>query len=106
MADRNLDALGYGQITSLSAAVAVSSATFAGAAGFPAGTSEVVLQPETQNVRYRDDGTNPTASVGMILFAGTMYTFDINQIARMNVIETVASAKLNISCYGTKGPGL
>lgn len=89
------DALGYQQLTALSSAVAVSSS-------IPAGAQTVLLQSETQNVRYRDDGTDPTATVGMILVTNTVYEFTIAQIARMKVIEAAASAKLNIAFYGTK----
>ena len=92
------DALGYGQLTSLSSAVAVSTVS----GGIPAGTQTVVLQPETQNVRYRDDNTAPTSSVGMILVANQMYEVTVAQAAQMKVIEATASAKLNISFYGTK----
>lgn len=92
------DALGYGQLTSLSSAVAVSSVT----GGIPAGTEQVAIQAETQNVRYRDDGTDPTASIGMIFTVNTIYMLSIAQAARMKLIEAAASAKLNISFYGRK----
>lgn len=91
------DSLGYSQLTSLGSSTLISSVT----GGIPAGTDTVVLQAETQNVRYRDDGSAPTASVGMILVAGTMYEFSVSQIAAMRVIEVTASAKLNITFYGT-----
>lgn len=102
--NKALDCLGYAQLTSLSSATAISTGTFgsAAAAGIPAGTETVLLQAETQNVRYRDDGTNPTSSVGMILYVGTIYEFTIAQIAAMKVIEATASAKLNVTCYGSK----
>lgn len=90
---RGLDALGYQQLTSLAAAAGMT---------IPAGTSVVLVQPETQNVRYRDDGTDPTASVGMLLVANTVYQFNIAQLARCKFIEAAASAKLNISYYGTR----
>lgn len=98
MLDAALDALGHGQLTSLGSAVAVSTVT----GGIPAGTQIVVLQPETQNVRYRDDATNPTTAIGLILVANTMYEFNVSQIARMAVIEVAATAKLNIAFYGTR----
>lgn len=102
MMNISFDSLGYGQLTSLSSAVTVASATIGGAVGIPAGTEQVVLQAETQNVRYRDDNASPTASVGMILQANVIYTFTVAQIAQMKVIEVTASAKLNITCYGRK----
>lgn len=85
-------ALGYTQITNLSAAV--------GPGTIPEGTETVLIQPQTQNVRYRDDGTDPTAAIGMILVALTVYEFSIAQISRMRFIEATASAALNLSFYG------
>jgi len=94
MNQTGLEALGYTQITNLAAAV--------GLGTIPAGTEVVMLQCETQNVRYRDDGTNPTSSVGMILVTNTIYTFTVAQLAAMKFIEAAASAKLNITYYGLK----
>ena len=89
-----LDALGYTQVTNVSAATGVGT--------IPAGTEVVMLQCETQNVRFRDDGTSPTASVGMLLVTNTIYTFTASNVAAMKFIETTASAKLNILFYGRK----
>ena len=57
-----------------------------------------LIQAEDQNVRWRDDGTDPTASVGMLLEAGKdmLYTGDLGAI---KFIEEAASAKLNVSYY-------
>lgn len=93
MTPRAKDALKYEQITDLSAAVGITPA---------AGSETVVLQCETQNVRYRDDGSDPTGTVGMVLVANTMYEFTVAQIARMKFIEAAASAVLNVSYYGRK----
>lgn len=86
-------ALGHEQITSLSSAVGFTS--------IPAGAESVFVQPEAQNVRMRDDGTNPTASVGMILVANTLYEFSVSNFISMKFIEVTATAKLNVSFYGT-----
>ncbi len=93
-APRNLTPFAYQQITSLSAATALT---------VPAPTNSVpatlaLIQAETQSVRWRDDGTNPTASVGMVLAAGETlpYTGDLT---KLRFIETTASAKLNVSYY-------
>lgn len=94
MNNRNLSALGHQQITSLSSAVGFTS--------IPDGTELVIVQAETQNVRFRDDGTNPTASVGIILVANTVYEFSMAQFARVKFIEVTASAKLNCAFYGFK----
>lgn len=87
---RPMKACGYQQITSLSAATGLT---------IPAGALVALIQAETQNVRWRDDGTNPTASVGMIIGAGSTlpYTGDLTAI---KIIQTTASATLNVSYYG------
>jgi len=84
--------LGYQQITSLAAAATFSSV--------PAGAEAVFIQPESQNVRMRSDGTDPTASVGIILVANTIYEFSMANIGTMKFIEVAGSAKLNIEFYG------
>lgn len=94
MNDVARDALGYQQITNLAAAVPIPAIV--------KGTETVLLQPETQNVRYRDDGTDPTAAVGMLLVVNTIYEFTVAQLASMKFIEAAASAKLNISAYGSR----
>ena len=82
--------LGYQQITSLSSATALT---------VPVGALVALIQAETQNVRWRDDGTNPTASVGMTIGVGSTlpYTGDLSAI---KFIQATASATLNISYYG------
>jgi hypothetical protein len=55
--------------------------------------------PETQAVRWRDDGTNPTATVGMPLAVGDTLFLDTSALAVVKFIEQTASAKLNVSYY-------
>lgn len=85
-----LTAKGYQQITSLSAAAALT---------VPTGATVALIQAETKDIRWRDDGTNPTSSVGMVLAAGTSVFFT-GSLSAFRAIETAASAKLNISYYG------
>jgi hypothetical protein len=56
-----------------------------------------LIQALTQNVRWRDDGTAPTTTVGYQLAAGSelAYSGDLEQI---QFIEEAASTELNI-CY-------
>jgi hypothetical protein len=82
--------LGYQQITTLTAAVGLT---------VPSGTTMVEVQPETQSIRWRDDGTNPTASVGMVLAAGASHVF-YGSFESLKFIETTATAKLNVTYYG------
>jgi hypothetical protein len=88
-----LDRLGYEQITSLSSAATLT---------VPAGTQFAMIQAESQNVRWRDDGTAPTASVGMILAAGSTLEYDGSSFASLKFIEVAASAKLNVTYWGTE----
>lgn len=82
--------LGYEQITGLSAAKGLTPV---------AGARFALIVPESQNVRFRDDGTDPTASVGMQLTAGTYLEYTGN-LGRLRFIEEAASAKINVTYYG------
>lgn len=85
--------LGYQQITSLSAATALT---------IPGGTVLALCTPETQAVRWRDDGTSPTATVGYPLAVGAELRYDAMGLAALKFIEQTASAKLNIVYYGSQ----
>ena len=89
--------MGYQQITSLSASTAltVPARTQLGLAATPA---IAIITPETQAVRWRDDGVAPTASVGMPLAAGVTLQYD-GDITKIRFIEQTAGAKLNITYY-------
>lgn len=82
--------LGYQQITSLSSSTALT---------VPTGARLALIQPETQGVRWRDDGSAPTTSVGMPLPPGATLQYD-GSLSAIRFIETTASAKLNIAYYG------
>lgn len=82
-------ALGYQQITSLSSATALT---------VPNGASMAIITPETQAVRWRDDGIDPTATVGYPLAVGTELIYTAAQLSKLKFIEQTASAKINI-CY-------
>jgi len=81
--------LGYQQITSLSASTALT---------VPSGATLALIVPETQNVRWRDDGTAPTASIGMPIFVGASLSYD-GDLNRIRFIQQAASATLNVSYY-------
>lgn len=89
--DANVQPLGYQQITVLTAATALT---------VPTNSRLAWIQAEAQAVRWRDDGTNPTASVGMVLAAGEGMWYTGNRLAALKFIEAAASAKLNVSYYG------
>lgn len=90
--EKPIRSLGYQQITSLSSAVGFTS--------IPDGATLAIVQCESQAVRWRDDGTNPTASVGMRLLttdSGLRYE---GQLSRIKFIEETGSAKLNVAFFG------
>lgn len=85
--DQSDYSLGYQQITNLSASTALT---------IPNGTRFAIIQCEAQAVRWRDDGTAPTATVGYPLSTGQELTYTAQNMAALRFIEQTASAKLNI----------
>lgn len=85
---RSLEPLGYQQITSLSGATALT---------IPEGARAAIIEAESQAVRWRDDGTSPTATVGMPLASGADFLYT-GKLSKLKFIEQTASAKLNV-CY-------
>lgn len=84
---------GYQQIASLTSAVGLT---------VPEGATIALISPEGQAVRWRDDGTAPTASVGQPLAAGGELHYDVN-LAAISFIEQDAGAKLNVTYYAVAG---
>lgn len=80
---------GYQQLTSLSAATGLT---------VPASTVEAFIVCTGQTVMWRDDGTNPTATVGMPLLVNQPFPYIAN-LAQIKLIETTPSAKCNVSYY-------
>jgi hypothetical protein len=82
--------LGFQQLTSLSSAAGLT---------VPDGALFAVIDVEAENVRWRDDGTNPTATVGMRIIADTelVYSGDLSAI---KFIAETSGAIANVSYYG------
>ena len=90
--NRALRALGFQQITSLATSTGLT---------IPAGTSAVVWKSTGQNIRWRDDGTDPTGSIGFLhITTAEPFVYDFSSFSRLRFIETAASAVLNICYYG------
>lgn len=66
----------------------------------PEGTSLALLIPAAQAIRWRDDGTAPTAAVGQPLAVGAELRYDSVSISSLRVIAQVAGAILNVTYYG------
>jgi len=57
-----------------------------------------VITPETQGVRWRDDGVAPTATVGMPLAVGAVLVYD-GDLSAIRFFQQAATATLNVSYY-------
>ncbi len=82
--------IGYHQLTTLTTAQSC-----------PGTGSLVMIQAEAQNLRYRVDGINPTAAVGMLLAAGECHSLNLGagRITDIKVIETVVGGILNVTTF-------
>lgn len=67
--------------------------------GIPAGAMIADISIETQAIRYRTDGTNPTTSVGMPIAAGAGKIFTLTDLSQIRMIAQVAGAVVNIEFY-------
>lgn len=64
----------------------------------PTGARMCRIEAATQAVRWRDDGTAPSTTVGMTIAAGGFIEYD-GELTRIQFIEAAASAVLNVSYY-------
>jgi hypothetical protein len=90
--------LGYQQITGLSVAKGLTVPTIDPNTGLTVKANFALITPDTNGVRWRDDGTAPTASIGMPLAAGVTLQYD-GDLSKIKFIESTASAVLNVSYY-------
>lgn len=89
----------------------IAAATLAASTGLTVPTGVDGLQPDfcivhadTQAVRWRDDGTAPTAAIGMRLAVGDSLRIEgLGAIKAIRFIVETAGANLNISYYRNSG---
>lgn len=93
--------LGFEQVSSISSAKGLSGVGSPTPA-IPAGAHGVELIASGQNVRWRDDGTDPTASVGMLLVVGVPY-FYMGNLSAIKFIETTATATVGVRYFKNAG---
>lgn len=86
-----LTPLGYAQQTVSSSAANLSS--------IPDGARYALLTPADGVIRFRDDGTDPTASVGHPVFAEDHLFYD-GHLHEVRVIADDTDVELNITYYG------
>lgn len=86
-ADANLKPMGYAQVVGIATAIDP-----------PVPGRILKLMPETQGIRIRDDGTDPTTTVGFLIPAGTCYEYR-GDPSKLRIIEAAASSTLNVLGY-------
>lgn len=100
--------LGYVKVAAagVDAATNVSSFTFgtSAVAGIPSGTHTLLISPELQIVRWRDDGGTLTTANGYPIAVGGELRYTGQNLARLQLISATAGAAVNIVAYGTGAP--
>ena len=91
--NQSLNPLGYQQLAVSNTAVGVT---------LPAkGTVRVaIIQVEANPIRFRDDGTDPTASVGTLINPNVTIVVCGSAIGRFRAIRSGSDASLSIGFYG------
>jgi len=74
---------------------AVSPVGYTGSAEVGA-NSVVTFDVQTSNVRVRWDGTNPTSTVGHLLYVGSAYTWNVDQFNAAKFIRDMTFICLSI----------
>lgn len=83
--------VGYEQLAVSSTAVSLT---------VPLRANTATLVIETDSVRYRDDGTDPTASVGMLLYPGQSIQIQSKDMLNaVKFIRVTSDAVVNVSYY-------
>lgn len=95
--------LGYVQVPAGGANAAVLISTFFQNGVVPFGTETILMIPEAQAIRWRSDGTAPTAAVGYPLAVGGELRYTMAQFPKLQIIGQVAGAIVNIYALGRSG---
>lgn len=92
--DGFLTPVGFVQMTSLGSAV--------GLAALPVGARYALIEADHtagQNIRWRDDGNAPTATVGMTIFQSGNPLWYTGDLTKIQLIQEVSGAIANITYY-------
>lgn len=90
--------MGYQQINGAAASTALTIPTVDPVTGLSAMPTHAVIVTEAQIVRWRDDGTNPTAAIGMPLNPGSVFVYD-GDLRKIRFIQVAATAVINVTYY-------
>jgi|SRR5579872_1351589 len=88
--------LGYQQSTSLSTSAAINLPSI------PSNAASALISVESAGVRWRDDATDPTSSVGNPVSAGQALCY-AQDLARFRVIGQSGSPTIDVTYYAGKG---
>lgn len=91
-------ALGYGQYSIAGTATILTTSLGANSVAIPKGTTRAQISVSAQAVRYRDDGTAPTASVGYPKPTGSEFTYAGN-FQNLQFIAQTGTATLDVLFY-------
>ncbi len=94
-------AVGYFQIADLAAAVNVGTAWAAALPAIAVGSGQFILllDAEGGNVRWRNDGTDPTSAIGGRIIQDTQMVYTANNISTLSLIAETVGAKMNVSIF-------
>ena len=85
-------------------AISLSDSTALGVNTTVAGATLLRVSVETNDVRYRDDGTDPALTTGVVLWSGSTYIFDgYNGTSDLKFQRTTGSAEVTIAAYRHPG---
>ena len=91
---RTSKACGFQQLATLTASIGLTVPTTADGTK----ANACIIVATGQNVRWRDDGTAPTATVGMLLKTTDAPFYYDGDLSAIRFIESAASGVLNV-CY-------
>ena len=94
-----LSTVAFEQITVATSAIGLSVSNVRGYGSNRYAAERAIVIVETAPLRWRDDGTDPTSSVGMIANPGTILTFDNrDRLEKFRAIRTGStSATLSVT---------
>ncbi len=94
-----LTPLGHCQITSLGSSTAIVTASCStGSVPTSFQTMDVIV--ETNSIRYWSDGTVPTASLGMLMTAGSEKVLTLTDFTKFHLIAVSGSPVVDLEFFG------
>ncbi len=61
------------------------------------------ISVETNNARYRADGTNPALTTGVLLETGSYWFYGYNRTSQLKFQRATGTSKISIMAYKNKG---